>query len=88
MRFRLLDISNKKNGTMTNICINKKSIKNKDLFIKIMHKYSCHCGYKKCHCEYGYFIWQQPSTINFKYISLANVRQTEKYLEEVKKEFY
>jgi len=88
MNIKLLNISNKKNGTMTSVIINKKSIENKTLFVENMHKYLCNCGYNKCNCKYGYFIWQPDSSINFKYVSRASVASTEKYLIIMKKEYF
>lgn len=73
MKVTMTDISNVKNGTMTKVLINKKSIGCLESdFYHVM------ASFTTTRNEKNYFRWNIPSNINYKYFTHMNVGDTEK----------
>lgn len=79
MKYSFKNISTVKKGTLTELLINKKSIKDKNLFNSIMIEFRG---------EKTGFNWLIPSTINLKYYTRLNVVETEKLFNEVRKIYF
>jgi len=73
------DVSKVRKGTLTDIKIRIKSIKDHKIFLDLMVKYQD---------EKKGFNWLIPSKINYKYYTRMNINDTYDLFEKFRKEYY
>lgn len=79
MKYSFKDISTIKKGTLTQVLINKKSIRNRNKFNEIMVSFRG---------EKAGFNFLFPSRINLKYYTRLSVAETEKLFDEVRRLYF